>query len=180
VGNPEEKVLPIGQGHLIDPDGEVVLFLVAVHLHGGIHLEGVYVSRRILLIEGLHVAIERRGNEMRHRCRRAVELQRDVIPGGLLQFAGFSSVLPGINRGVGNLPGSCVFAARITFGKEVIFLTVTRVEDVELESLRNGHVGNVKIKIKNEVRCSCASRQALEPQMIGVRRRAGAAQPELR
>jgi len=124
VGNPEEKFLPVSQGHLVDPDREVVLFLVAVHLHGGIHLEGVHVSRRILLIERLHVAVERRGNEMRHRSGGSVELQRDVIPGGLLQLAGFSSVLPGINRGVGNLPGSCIFAARITFGKEVIFLTI--------------------------------------------------------
>ncbi len=172
--------LPVGKGHLVDPDGEVVLFLVAVHLYGGIHLERVHVSRRIFLIERLHVAVECGGNEMRHRGGRPIELQRDVIPCGLLQLAGFSSVLPGINRGVGNLPGSCVLAARITFGKEVILLPIARIEDIELEPLRDRHIGDVKIKIENEVRCGCASLQALEPKMIRVRCRAGATKPELR
>ena len=157
MGNPEEKFLPVSQGHLVDPYGEIVLFRVAVHLHGGIHLEGVRVSWGILHVERLLVPVERGGNEVRHRCRRAVELQRDVIPGGLLQLAGFSSVLPGINRGVGNLPGSAVRSPRIAFGEEVVLLSIARVKDVEFEALRDGHVGDVKIKIKNEVRCGCAA-----------------------
>ncbi len=171
--------LPVRQAHLVDPDGEIVLLLVSIHLHRRIHLERVHILRWILDVEDLLVAIERRGNKVRHRGIGAIKLQGNVIPLALQQFTRLPGVLPRVDHGVGNLPRPGVLSPRITLGQEIVLFAITRIEDVEFQSLGHWNIRDVQVEVENEVRRRRAPRQSLEPEVVGIRCGACTSKPEL-